>query len=108
MVQLYSNGFNPNSQGLYGLDWQPALLSKMEELIKEIESLKVKVSTLSKSSEKKLLTRKETANLCGNVSMTTLHYWHKKGKLVPTKKAGRKPLYLKSDVEQFLENKNCI
>ncbi len=51
------------------------------------------------------LTRKEVAEICKVTSLTTLWNWEQKGKLVPKKKAGKKPLYLRQDVEDFLNNK---
>jgi len=56
------------------------------------------------SAEKKseYLTRKEVAEICKVSSMTTLWNWEQKGKLVPQRRAGKFPLYLRQDVETFL------
>jgi len=52
------------------------------------------------------LTRKEVLALCKIKSLATLWNWKQKGKLVPKKKAGKKPLYLRQDVEDFLKGIN--
>lgn len=51
------------------------------------------------------LTKKEVLKVCKIKSPTTLWNWEQKGKLVPKRKAGRKPLYKYQDVIDFLENK---
>ena len=51
------------------------------------------------------LTIKEVLKICKIQSATTLWNWRKKGKLIPKKKSGKKPLYLRQDVENFLNNK---
>jgi transposase len=48
------------------------------------------------------LTINEVAKLCKIKSKTTLWNWKQKGLLVPGKKSGRKPLYLRKDVENLL------
>lgn len=58
-----------------------------------------------KRKEKEILTREETAKLCKVKSLTTLWNWERAGKLAPTMRAGKKPLYLRQDVMNFLNNK---
>ena len=53
------------------------------------------------------LTREETAKLCKINSLSTLWNWKQKGKLIPLQKAGRKPLYLRQDVLNFLNRKEA-
>lgn len=78
----------------------------------EVDSLKDKIEQLekrfnnSKPTEKLYLTKKEVMELCGIKSKTTLWNWKEKGLLVPRAKAGRKPLYLRSDVIDFLNGTN--
>jgi len=52
-----------------------------------------------------LLTAKEVAKICKVKSLSTLWYWRKQGLLVPTSRAGRKPLYKHQDVINFLEGR---
>ncbi len=80
------------------------LTSKIEDIIlkkKEVETKEV-VNTEQKSEN---LTRKEVAEMCKVTSLTTLWNWEHKGKLIPKRKAGRRPLYKYQDVIDFLENK---
>ena len=58
------------------------------------------------SSSPHLLTAKEVAKICKVKSLSTLWYWRKQGLLVPTSRAGRKPLYKHQDVTEFLEGRN--
>jgi hypothetical protein len=51
------------------------------------------------------LTIKEVLEVCKIQSASTLWNWRQKGKLVPKKWSGRKPLYLRQDVEDFLNIK---
>ena len=51
------------------------------------------------------LSREEVAAMCKIKSLSTLWAWKEKNLLVPTSRAGRKPLYLKKDVLAFLEGK---
>ena len=51
------------------------------------------------------LTRQETAKLCKINSLSTLWNWKQQKKLIPQQKAGRKPLYLRKDVINFLNGK---
>jgi predicted DNA-binding transcriptional regulator AlpA len=66
---------------------------------------RINQSIFHSQEEEKYLSRKEVASLCNVKSLSTLWSWNKKGLLVPKSKAGRKPLYRKSDVIQFLNNK---
>jgi len=86
----------------------------LEELA---EAVSQKLSTLNSNTkesssntlQKKLddfLTCKETAKLCKIKSPTTLWNWKQQGKLVPTANSGRKPLYLRSDIVNFLNGVN--
>ncbi|WP_417443625.1 helix-turn-helix domain-containing protein [Joostella sp.] len=63
------------------------------------------METAKMEEKEEFLTREETAKLCRVKSLTTLWYWCKKGILVPALRSGRKPLYRKSDVINYLEGK---
>lgn len=66
------------------------------------------IKAIANNVEKEIaeyLTREETANLCKVKSLTTLWNWEKQGLLVPHCNAGRKPLYLREDVNKFLNRK---
>ncbi|WP_075341182.1 DNA-binding protein [Tenacibaculum agarivorans] len=58
-----------------------------------------------KTKEKEILTREETAKLCNIKSLTTLWNWEQDGRLIPAMRAGKKPLYLRQDVLNFLNIK---
>lgn len=73
-----------------------------EAVLKEIN--RVQENSLS-NTEEYYLTREEVISLCKIKSLSTLWAWKKNGLLVPKYKAGRKPLYLKSDVVDFLNTK---
>lgn len=60
------------------------------------------------NNDQEFLTREETAKLCKVSSLTTLHNWKHKGILIPKGKAGKKPLYIKKDVLEFLIKKKQI
>ena len=86
----------------------------IDELINAISN---KVSDIiNKNGERKIttqnteindfLTRTETAELCRIKSLTTLWNWEQNGKLVPKIKAGKKPLYIRQDVIDFLERRD--
>ncbi|MEC3905535.1 hypothetical protein VOI54_00745 [Tamlana sp. 2201CG12-4] len=77
--------------------------SKIRRLESELQNLNLKID--KNQSTKEYLTREETAKLCGVKSLTTLHNWKVKGILVPTGKAGRKPLYKRLDVIDYIEQK---
>jgi len=74
---------------------------EVERLAEKMHQLEQKLNAL-KPAEKKFLTRKETMELCRITSPTSLFNWKQAGKLVPKAKAGRKPLYLRQDVIDFL------
>lgn len=69
---------------------------------KELEN----TETVLKKELGDYLTKKEVADLCKVKSLTTLWNWEQKGKLVPKRKAGKKPLYSRQDVEAFLNRDN--
>lgn len=77
----------------------------------EIETLKKQISILDRKlnslrpQEPLYLSIEETMELCRISSPTTLWNWKKAGTLIPKAKAGRKPLYLRKDVVDFLNNK---
>lgn len=73
------------------------ILNKKEVVIKQV------VNAQQKSE---YLTRKEVAEICKVSSLTTLWNWEQKEKLVPKRKAGKTPLYLREDVEAFLQGNN--
>ncbi len=90
--------------------YNPFLRDEKSSLIEKINRLERQVRTLSeklfnKENNKPYLTREETAKMCGVRSLTTLHNWKIKGILVPTGKAGRKPLYKRQDVVDYIEKK---
>lgn len=71
-----------------------AIIQKEKE--NEKESIKVD------NSLGEYLTNNEVLKLCKVKSNSTLLSWRRKGFLVPAKRAGRKPLFLRKDVEDFL------
>lgn len=77
------------------------IAAKVLEGIKSLELQKE-----GSGSSPDLLTSKEVAEICKVKSMSTLWYWRKQGLLVPTSRAGRKPLYKHQDVIKFLEGRN--
>lgn len=80
------------------------LTNNIEDIIQRKKEVVIKqVNSLEQKNEN--LTRKEVAEMCKVTSLTTLWNWEQKGKLVPKRKAGRKPLYQYQDVIDFLENK---
>ena len=92
-----------------------ALLSfTLEELSESVARILVdfnkKESTLKVNSiekkEKLYLSSREVAEMCNIKSKTTLWNWKKKGILIPRASAGRKPMYLRSDVLDFLNGVN--
>lgn len=84
-----------------------ALGKKMIDLFKNDGFLLATSKENEKEKEKEFLTRRETANICNVKSLATLWNWEQKGDLVPCAKAGRKPLYLSSDVKNFLYRKEA-
>lgn len=83
------------------------LLEQMEARLASLDAkLAEFVPEANSETNQRLMSRNEVSELCG-VSLVTLHNWKKKGLLVPAKKAGRKPLYLLSDVLHFLDGNNA-
>lgn len=80
-----------------------SLDKKINRLEKQIQVINEKL--LGKKDEEIYLTLKETANLCKIKSLVTLYNWKVKGILKPTGNVGRKPLYKKQDVIDFIEKK---
>lgn len=77
-----------------------------EEIKKDTESNKNNLPLNKSEVDSGLfLNREEVAELCKVKSMTTLWSWKRQGLLVPTHRAGRKPLYLRKDVLNFLKAK---
>jgi len=74
-------------------------------LINSINQKNEEISINSSNKEAEFLTRKETMELCKIKSLTTLWNWEQNGKLVPKMKAGRKPLYIRQDVIEFLKRR---
>lgn len=77
---------------------------ELEVLRDRVEQLEKRFNN-SKPTEKLYLTSKETMDLCGITSPSTLWNWRTKGMLIPEGRAGRKPLYLRQDVINFLKGK---
>ncbi|TWO34709.1 hypothetical protein E1J38_002295 [Seonamhaeicola sediminis] len=71
-----------------------------EAIIKHNKTEKNKIILEDKFGDH--LTKKEVLEVCKIKSPTTLWNWEQKGKLVPKRRAGKKPLYLRQDVEDFL------
>lgn len=79
-----------------------------KDIVRQVmEDLKLFYTTQTPltSNDVEYLTREEVASLCKVKSLSTLWSWRKKKLLIPTSKAGRKPLYLKSEVLAFLDCK---
>jgi len=92
--------------------WEKASHINHGILEMQVQALELKMDKLTDllkkqfSKRKDYLTISEVAEMCGIKSKSTLFNWKRKGKLMPTKKAGRKPLYKRTDVERFLESQN--
>lgn len=87
-----------------------APLSK-DKLVNEIaarvvELLKQDVVPKTKEEDQEFLTREEVAKMCKVKSLSTLWCWQRQNLLKPSSKAGRKPLYLKKDVINFLRGRS--
>ncbi|GAA4954805.1 hypothetical protein GCM10023314_30610 [Algibacter agarivorans] len=78
------------------------LTNKFEDIIQKNNEV-VSKQVFNTEPKSKYLNKKEVAEICKITSPTTLWNWEQKGKLVPTRKAGKKPLYLRKDVEEFLK-----
>jgi hypothetical protein len=73
---------------------------------KILSEISTRIESVSSPDQPKLLTSAEVAKICKVKSLSTLWYWRKKNLLVPTSRAGRKPLYKYQDVLNFLEGRN--
>ncbi len=82
-----------------------SLSDKVKRLEKQIQVITDKLLNSKKEDDELYLTLKETARLCKVKSLVTLHNWRVKGILIPVGGAGRKPLYKKQDVIEFIEKK---
>ncbi len=91
------NFYSPLLMGTESLD------EKINRLERQIQVIQEKL--LKKKDEEIYLTIKETAKLCKIKSVVTLHNWKIKGILKPSGWVGRKPLYKKQDVIDFIEKK---
>jgi len=78
------------------------LVSHIEEVISKRQEVIVKQVVVDEPWDKHL-TKKQVAEICKVSSLTTLWNWEQSGKLVPRRKAGKSPLYLREDVEAFLK-----
>jgi len=76
-----------------------ALTKRLSNLINKKEVLN---PNIEETKKKEFLTREETAKLCNVKSLTTLWNWKNNGKLIPRMRAGKKPLYHREDVINFL------
>jgi len=92
----------PTSKGFGIWAWT---YSTLEKAIKKFNQLEQKINTL-KPVEKIYLTREQTMEMCKISSLINLWNWKQCGKLVPKIRDGRKHLYLKQDVIDFLIRKN--
>jgi hypothetical protein len=96
------------------LNWEIPYGIREDSTSYEIELLKEKIEQLekrfnnSKPAEKLYLTKKEVMDLCDISSQSTLWNWKKQGLLVTRARAGRKPLYLREDVLNFLNGKEAL
>ena len=78
-------------------------IEELGDFIEERIANAIKKSTIiSKSEEKPLYTRKETAELL-DISLTTLHNWNKAG-ILNAKKMGSRVYYSKEDVMALLNS----
>ncbi|HAT3992563.1 TPA: helix-turn-helix domain-containing protein [Elizabethkingia anophelis] len=78
-------------------------IEELGDFIEERIANAIKKSTIiSKSEEKPLYTREETAELL-DVSLTTLHHWNKNNILL-AKKIRRRVYYSKEDVMALLKS----
>ncbi|MCT4172065.1 helix-turn-helix domain-containing protein [Elizabethkingia anophelis] len=78
-------------------------VEELGQFIEEKIASAIKKSTIiSKSEERLLYTRKETAELL-DISLTTLHNWNKAG-ILNAKKMGSRVYYSKEDVMALLNS----
>ncbi|MDV4068936.1 helix-turn-helix domain-containing protein [Elizabethkingia anophelis] len=78
-------------------------IEELGDFIEEKIASAIKKSTIiSKSEEKPLYTRQETAELL-DVSLTTLHNWNKAG-ILNAKKMGSRVYYSKEEVMALLKS----
>lgn len=75
------------------------------KIILHIENQSRCESEESEEFDDKYLTRDDVLRLCHIKSYSTLWSWKKNGLLIPIAKAGRKVLYSKKDVVEFLKIK---
>ena len=81
-------------------------------LYEEIRLLNQKVEKLLsliynfKPNQKEFLTRQEVAKMCNVKSLATLWNWEQQEKLIPSMYAGKKPLYKREDVVNYLKRKS--
>lgn len=87
----------------YSLD---EIVNAIKKVIDESNLAFQYIPEIQNNQEAVFLTRKETAELCRVNSMSTLWNWKQKGLLIPSSKAGIKPLYLKTDVLNFLKRRD--
>lgn len=81
------------------------LTNEIKDLLQKKNEVVIK-QVFNDEQKSDYLTKQEVADLCKVKSLTTLWNWKQKGKLVPKKMAGRKILYLRQDVEDFLNRIN--
>jgi len=82
------------------------IVNAIKKVIDESNLALQHIPEIQKNQEVEYLTRKETAEFCRVNSMSTLWNWKQKGLLIPSSKAGIKPLYLKTDVLNFLKRRD--
>jgi hypothetical protein len=82
------------------IDLPEDVIRKLEEVIIETvtKTLKQRVSDIK--AEPKMYTRKEAANAL-RITLPTLRIYELQGRLIP-KRAGKRVLYLKEDIEAFI------
>ncbi|AZI66541.1 DNA-binding protein [Kaistella daneshvariae] len=78
---------------------------KMDLILSKLESMESATSNASHKDEHLLIN--EVCKLTRK-SRVTIWNWNKKGLLKPIGKSGKNPLYLKSDVMEFLYNADKI
>lgn len=90
----------PTSKGFGIWAWTYSTLDKAIEKFNQLEFNTIK------PVEKSYLNRTETMKLCRIYSFTTLWSWTQKGILTPKALTKSKPLYLKQDIIDYLNQKN--
>jgi hypothetical protein len=82
------------------IDLPPDIIKKLENVIIETVTKTLQDHVASIKAEPKMYTRKEAANAL-RITLQTLRVYEIQGRLIP-KRAGKRVLYKKQDIETFI------